>query len=147
MANVDIWEPSPAWHLFLALLISVTVVSMIVFWRAARRRRAPTREPAIMESIARASDRLLAGQDPRSVVLRCYGEMMAVLSARDRIDPTCLTPREFADRLRQDGLSDTHVTELTAIFEIVRYGDQEAASFATRAAACLHSIREAHVAA
>lgn len=131
----------------LALLIATAAVTLIAALVIAHRRRSrfpPGPMPTLMDSIARATDRILAGEDPHTVVFRCYREMLATLSAQQRIDPTCLTPREFTHRLRQAGLSDDHVTELTAMFEIVRYGDLVDASFAPRAAACLQSIQEAH---
>jgi len=98
----------------------------------------------IMESITTAAHRLRAGEDPYTVVLFCYQEMIGILSTAGAIDATYLTPREFEQRLRVIGMSGKSITELTGIFEIVRYSGRVDDSFAHRALACLDAIQEAH---
>jgi len=98
----------------------------------------------ILESITDAAHRIRAGEDPYTVVLFCYQEMIRILSTKGNIDATYLTPREFEHRLRGAGLAGDHIAQLTGIFEIVRYAGRVDDSFAARALACLDAIQEAH---
>ena len=70
--------------------------------------------------------------------------MIRILSIKGKIDATFLTPREFEIRLRGLGMSGESITQLTGIFEIVRYAGRVDDSFAARALACLEAIQEAH---
>ncbi len=98
----------------------------------------------ILGSITHAARRLRAGEDPRTVVLFCYQEMIFILSTKGKIDATYLTPREFETRLRSLGLSGESIKELTAIFEIVRYAGRVDDGFAARALAALDAIQETY---
>jgi len=98
----------------------------------------------IWDSITDAAHRIRAGEDPYTVVLFCYQEMLCILTAKGKIDATYLTPREFEFRLRGAGLAGDHIAQLTGIFEIVRYAGRVDDSFAARALACLDAIQEAH---
>lgn len=128
-------------------LASIAVVVGIVLLRKWLKRR-PTEaddgHDEILESIADAARRLRAGEDAHTVVLFCYQEMIRILSTAGKIDATFLTPREFELRLRGLGMSDLSITDLTSLFEVVRYAGRVDSDFATRALACLDTIRGIH---
>ena len=141
-------EPSNGLYVLVAIILSTVAVAGAIFFAARWLRRRPksgkTEVHEILESLSSAARRIRAGEDPYTVVLLCYQEMLRILSVVGRIDATCLTPREFQDRLRQFGLSGQHVARLTEMFEIVRYARRTDESFSERALACLDAIREAH---
>jgi hypothetical protein len=135
-------------YILLAVALSSVVVGIgaVVLVRWLRRRPAQDASyEEILGSLSTAANRLRAGEDPYAVVLFCYQEMVSILGARGKIDTTFLTPREFEGQLRGVGLSGEHTTQLTSIFEVVRYGGRIDDDFATRALACLDAIQEAHV--
>ena len=70
--------------------------------------------------------------------------MLRILSIKGKLDATFLTPREFEVRLRSLGMSGDSISQLTSIFEIVRYADRVDDLFAARALTCLEAIQEAH---
>jgi len=141
-------EPSGAQTVILAILLSSAAVlgGGIVLYKWLRARPVPVDDGygEILDSITDAAHRLRAGEDPRTVVLFCYQEMIRILSTKGKIDATYLTPREFEIRLRALGISGAAIKELTAIFEIVRYAGRVNDGFAARALASLEAIQEAH---
>lgn len=146
-SNRDV-ESSNSQTVLLAIALSSIVVLvggvLLAKWL---KNRPPAKDDGydeILESITNAAHRLRAGEDPRTVVLFCYQEMIRILSIKGKIDATFLTPREFEVRLRSLGMSGDSITQLTAIFEIVRYAGRVDDAFATRALACLEAIQEAH---
>lgn len=98
----------------------------------------------LVHSVDAAASRLRAGDDPRTVVLFCYREMVDILSRRGRIVHEHLTPREFADSLVNAGMAEHHVDELTEVFELVRYGERGGQGLADRAMISLEAIRDAY---
>ena len=136
-----------------AILLAIALSSIVVLvggiLLAKRLKNRPTAADdgyeEILGSITNAAHRLRSGEDPRIVVLFCYQEMIRILSTKGNIDATFLTPREFEVRLSHLGMSGDSITQLTAIFEIVRYADRVGDDFAVRALTCLEAIQEAHV--
>ena len=141
-------KASNAQYIILAVVLSSIIVIvggiLLLKWLKARPQAIDDGLNKIMDSITDAAHRLRAGEDPYTVVLFCYQEMIRILSTKGKIDVTYLTPREFELRLRGLGLSGDSIAQLTAIFEIVRYAGRVDDSFATRALACLDAIQEAH---
>lgn len=135
-------------YVILAIALSVAAVATVGALLARRLRRRPEAADdgyqEILDSISHAAVRLRAGEDPYTVVLYCYQEMIRILSTVGKIDATYLTPREFEDRLRAVGLSGASVHQLTGVFEIVRYGGRIDDTLAARALACLEALQEAH---
>ena len=135
-------------YIILAIILSSIIVIVgsifLLKWLKARPQAIDEGLDKILDSITDAAHRLRAGEDPYTVVLFCYQEMIRILSTEGKIDATYLTPREFELRLRRVGLSGDSIAQLTGIFEIVRYGGRVDASFAARALACLDAIQEAH---
>ncbi len=141
-------EANALQYSLLAAALSCLLVAAA--WLSLRRQR--KRDPFvtcaarddILRTLANARRRLQAGEDARSIVLYCYQEMLAILGTKGRIDATALTPREFEHRLRCVGLSDTSVTRLTSVFEVVWYADRSSADVADTARECLDVIRRTH---
>jgi len=90
-----------------------------------------------------AEQTVSAGRDP-DLVLRCYHELVDLLSRKERVAHVSLTPREFAERLRNLGLRTEAIDRLTELFELVRYGHRESAPFTDRAVRSLEEIRKAN---
>lgn len=132
--------------LALALSSIVVVVGGVLVYKHLRSRPAVEDDgyDEILATITDAAHQLRAGEDPRTVVLFCYQEMIRILSTKGKIDASCLTAREFETRLRSLGMSGGSITELTAIFEIVRYAGRVDDQFAQDALTCLEAIQEAH---
>jgi len=107
-------------------------------WRAARDRRGDRGSAWELELLAQRT--LSAGRDT-NLVLRCYHEMLDLLSQREHVAHAALTPREFADRLRALGLRSEPIDRLTALFELVRYGHRRSDPLSESAVATLKEIR------
>jgi len=141
-------EASNLQYIILAIALSSIVVivggALLLKWRKNRPQVIDDGYNEILESITDAAHRIRAGEDPYTVVLFCYQEMLRILSTVGKIDATYLTPREFELHLRRAGLSGDYIAQLTGIFEVVRYAGRVDDSFAPRALACLDAIQEAH---
>lgn len=141
-------EASNAQYIILAIVLSSIIVIVVgVFllkWLKARPQAIDDGYDEILDTITDAAHRIRAGEDPYTVVLFCYQEMIRILSTKGKIDATYLTPREFELRLQGVGLSGDYIAQLTGIFEIVRYAGRVDDSFAARALVCLDAIQEAH---
>ena len=99
------------------------------------------------KSAGLAAHRIIAGDDPREAILRCYQEMTEIMSLAQRItNYSHFTPREFATHLRQRGMKNEYVDRLTGIFETVRYGGRSGMGFVGEAIACLQSIQRTYTA-
>lgn len=68
------------------------------------------------------ADDLEEEADFENAIYQAWKEMTDILDADS---PETSTPREFAEEARSAGLAETDVTELTALFESVRYGTAE----------------------
>jgi len=141
-------EASNAQYIILAIALSSIIVIVggvfLLKWLKARPQAIDDGYDEILDTITGAAHRIRAGEDPYTVVLLCYQEMIRILSTKGKIDATYLTPREFELRLRGVGLSADYIAQLTGIFEIVRYAGRVDDSFAARALMCLDAIQEAH---
>ncbi|HHR85187.1 MAG TPA: DUF4129 domain-containing protein [Candidatus Acetothermia bacterium] len=92
-----------------------------------------------------AAHRIIAGDDPRAAILRCYQEMTEIMSQAERIpNYSYFTPREFSAHLRVRGMKNEDVDRLTGIFETVRYGGRGGEAFIDEAVSCLQSIQETY---
>jgi len=141
----------PTWSFAVAAGVLATIafaVGALLFvrfrryWHRRGRRNSGLKE--LVDQVALSADRIRSGVDLRGEVIRCYQEMVNILSPRKGEKPTYLTPREFADSLRDAGMADLHIDRLTSIFELVRYGRREDARFAKEALTCLDAIRDAY---
>lgn len=115
-------------------------------WRA----RAPSRAPAppdLVPPLGAALEELRSGRDAGGVVERCYRDMMRSYAEASGIDPTTLTPREFARSLATTGLGGAALDELTSLFELVRYGRRPDDGFSPRALRCMAQLHDSLVTA
>jgi len=93
-----------------------------------------------------AAHRIIAGDDPRAAILRCYQEMTEIMSRAKHVpNYSYFTPREFSAHLRMGGMKDEDVDRLTNIFETVRYGGRSGAAFVDEAVSCLQSIQRTYI--
>jgi len=128
-------------------LSSAIVLAAIAFGLRWVRRRSQADRGSydeVLESLSTAARRIRAGEDPYTVVLFCYQEMLRILTLAARIDATYLTAREFQGHLQRIGLSGESIANLTEMFEVVRYAGRVDSAFVERALACLDAIQEAH---
>ena len=133
-------------RILVALGLSLATAAVVVtgsafavrWWRATCVRR---RDTELAESLEELAKRTLAAGLDTDVVLRCYREMLDLLSRREQIAHEVLTAREFADRLRTLGLPTAAVDRLTDLFERVRYGHRDAKPLERHAVADLEAIR------
>jgi hypothetical protein len=128
----------------LAVAIAAGLVAVGWFvWRRRHRPQGPLEQLA--EQAREALDALRAGADLRDTVMRCYFEMNRALSQeRGLRRDEAMTPREFEQELKQAGLPQMQVEELTRLFELVRYGARTPGEQEERQAlACLAAVVEA----
>ena len=104
---------------------------------------ATTGRPAAVGEVAgAAADRLEADADVDNEVYRAWREMTTHL---DVDQPRSSTPAEFAAAAVEAGIDREDVTELTALFEEVRYGGEAVTDDRERrAVAALRNVEEAY---
>ena len=136
---------APHWTVFPVLLGLSAVFALLVWWAIRWARAAPEpseagREGKLPELAAlagAAAAELRAGRELKDTVVRCYRDMSELLAERKHIPPAkrpVLTPREFEAELRELGVRDEHVHQLTELFEHVRYGNHRASRLEEREA-------------
>lgn len=134
-------EP-PAWVFVLAngLLFVVLFGGIYFVWR--RFRPQPDAQSVIVREVKRALSGLEAGGDLRDVVTTCYAQMCQGLQESRRVQrKQAMTPREFEDHLARAGIASAHITQLTRLFESVRYGARTTTqTMEHEAAQCLQAI-------
>lgn len=117
VSETAVWGAS----LVLALLIAGFVVLIIT-----RLRKNPTPRSSLESLASRAesaAENLRQGGDFRDTILRCYADMNRIAREHRGLKrEDSLTAREFKDYLVRAGLPEEPVSELTALFEEVRYG-------------------------
>jgi hypothetical protein len=107
-------------------------------WHAYRIRREDKKLTWELEWLA---ERALSNGRNTDLVLRCYHEMVDLLSRKEHIAHASLTAREFAGRLRELGLRTDAIDRLTRLFELVRYGHRDSGPFLESAVASLEEVR------
>jgi hypothetical protein len=122
-----------------------------LFIAARRRRTQPLKRPPALPDlktpVGAALEELRRGRDAVGTVERCYRDMMKSYAEASGIDPTALTPREFARSLAATDLGGAALDELTSLFELVRYGRRSDDSFSPRALRCMVQLRDSLVTA
>ena len=126
VSMVTIISEPPAWLVYLISFAFVAGALVILWFIYTRFIRSET--PAL-EIIAReaqdALDDIRAGAEFKDTIIRCYYEMSAAISAERGIErKQAMTPREFEKRLSDQGLPIKHISQLTRLFESVRYGSK-----------------------
>jgi hypothetical protein len=83
-------------------------------------------EYQLMQEAEDAISALIAGDDFRSVIIRCYVQMTHALQKEQGIERNDhMTAREFEDLLADRGFPANPVHQLTSLFENVRYGQAQ----------------------
>jgi hypothetical protein len=139
---------SPEWsRILIAVGLSVGAGAALILgsswvttrWRAYASRHGKGEIAWELELLA---EQTLAARGDMDLVLRCYHEMVDLLSRKKQIAHASLTPREFADRLRNLGVHTEAIDRLTRLFELVRYGHRASAPFTDRALRSIEEIRK-----
>ncbi len=137
-------EGVPAVALIGGLLgaVALGVGTSVVVWRLRRKPSAAEEDVAdkILAPVRTAVAELRLGRDPRGAVEQCYRRMLRTLAERSKVDPACLTPREFVAALSSVGLDGAAVGELSTLFEEVHYGHRPEETLAARALQCMTAI-------
>ena len=124
-------------------VVALMIVGVIwLVYRQSQTLMQPKR--SVVQSAQRAIVEIDAGADLRSVVMRCYSDMLTAARRIRGVERDAhVTPSEFSATLQSVGLPIDEVDQLTRLFESVRYGGRDANS-AERATAraCLTTIIE-----
>lgn len=136
----------PSWSPFLLFLLVLGAAGLLA-WRFVPRfweRESPLE--GLADLAGEAAAELRGGAAVHDVVLRCYREMSDLLSKRENVTlHKAMTAREFERQLRRAGVQDKHVSQLSRLFEEVRYGRRGSGPHeAAEAIACLEAIEEAY---
>ena len=124
-------EPSvPTIVLYLLLLLAalITVLSVVTMRNRTGEEESEDADDgtdssaAVGRAAGRAADRLERTVDVDNEVYRAWREMTTLLDVER---PESSTPGEFAAAAVDAGLSQSDVSELTRLFEAVRYGDRD----------------------
>lgn len=139
---------APPWSSLLLSALIWGAAGALAWWLLSRA-RPPRGELAHLAELAgKAAADLRSGAVLRDTVLRCYREMSELLARRQHIPEEryrALTPREFETLLRKAGVRDEHITQLSRLFERVRYGGRRTTPKEERAAIeCLEAIERAY---
>ncbi len=138
----------PPWSSLLLCALILSAAGALAWWLLSRLHRPGEELAHLAELAGEAAADLRAGADLQDTVLRCYREMSELLARRQHIPEErrrVLTPREFEALLRQAGVRDEHITQLSRLFERVRYGGRRATPREERMAIeCLEAIERAY---
>ena len=108
---------------FLVGFALLAVIVVLVMWFARKREMPSSALHKIELKALGAITDIENGADLRNVILRCYYEMnQAVETQRGIKRAEGMTPREFENQLVSLGIPHEPVTQLTRLFEDVRYG-------------------------
>jgi len=132
---------SDGWAFLISFALIATVI--VVLWMIFRRKNESVAAiEFINQEVQAALQEIRSGVTPHDVILRCYYEMNKELSERKGLQRKGgMTPREFEKRLIELGFPEGPVTQLTRLFEQVRYGAKSPSQdFENQAVTCLSAI-------
>lgn len=138
----------PWWSSYIIAAMLATLLVWLI-WRLIRKisqkYEATPPDKELREAAIQATDELRAGLPAEEVVIRCWTKMAEILTKRTpKENEPAVTPRELAQILAKWGMRDQAITELTQLFEEVRYGAKADASRRNRALAALTTIEKAY---
>lgn len=134
--------PVPPYVLWIVGIGLVLVAALLGAWIFnPKRRPAPAGWELEAENARQA---LLAGDDMKNVILRCYQQMSRALEKEQQIERAVfMTTGEFERLLTEEGVPQQPVHQLTQLFDAVRYGHWEPKpGDEHKALACLDAILE-----
>lgn len=119
--------------LLLGLALVVAIFVAIRGLRTTRERIVPFEDLGVndrREKVAAvlevAASRLRTGSSFRETVIECYTRVSGLLEERSEVKAKALTAREFQSRVTQELRLDTpYLRDLTELFELARYSDEE----------------------
>jgi len=116
-------ENLPGWIGFLFSFILIGALFIFIWWR----KRPDQNHQEINEMLSKKAnetiEELNMGTEFREIITKCYFEMNQILQKQRGVKrKTGMTPREFQHRLIDLGFPVEAVTQLTRLFEKVRYG-------------------------
>lgn len=149
LSTIEMDLHPPGWLVWLGAaglgMVAAGAMAGIIWlvWAQTRQRLGPLEQLA--QEAERALSSLEAGADLDDTIMRCYQEMGQILKKeRGIVRQEAMTPREFEQGLTGTGLPQEAVTQLTRLFERVRYGSGIPAEHEERQAmTCLAAIAEA----
>jgi len=139
----------PQWLTFVVSLglIAFIVAGIIIISRFILRRRSSSDDPLqhLAQDALDAVEDLQAGTNLRDIVMRSYYKMACVaVEMRGIRRSSDMTPQEFEQFLKDAGLPNEPLGQLTRLFEDVRYGAKIPSEKDERQAVrCLTAIAEA----
>ena len=139
----------PKWLTFVVSLglIAFIVAVIIIISQFILRRRSSSVDPLqhLAQDALDAVEDLQAGTNLRDIVMRSYYKMACVaIEMRGIRRPSDMTPHEFEQLLKDAGLPNEPLRQLTRLFEDVRYGAKVPSEKDERQAVrCLTAIAEA----
>ena len=110
---------------------AVALILLTFYYLSTMRKRSrfgEVEKEEVSEIMRRTIEEIWAGDDPRSSIIRCYGDMCSLLekSASALTDSPSLTPREFLEEAEgRIPVSQERLEELTFLFEEARYSPHE----------------------
>jgi hypothetical protein len=121
---------APAGVLVVGALLLAGLAGAAVWWWFGPHQRAEAQAEEAQLQIAKqaglAAQQIEAGQEVQDVILRTYYRMEKILKEERGLErPRNMTPAEFAESLGRYGLPRGAITDLTNLFEAVRYGSQQ----------------------
>jgi len=139
-------QPAAWTDVLIAIGVSLSAGAIVIVglswtarrWRVLHGRR---REKPLAEALEELAVESLRAPHDADLVVRCYQQMVDLLSHRGHLPHGALTAREFADRVRGLGFRSAAIDRLTELFELVRYGHRDSRPFAVRALRSLDEIR------
>jgi hypothetical protein len=131
--------PLLIWLVGFSLLAAAVTLGVWIY----RAKRRPETAPWALE-VESARQALLAGENLKNVILRCYQQMSLALETEQQIErEASMTTGEFERLLTAKGVPQSPVHQLTQLFDAVRYGHWEPqAGDEHRALECLDAILE-----
>ena len=101
-------------------------IGMLISMVVKRRLSSKKNEADLLQGVEEAVNALMAGEDLRNVILRCYMQMTRSLQEEQGIErASAMTVQEFERWLENLGFPSVPLHQLTSLFEKVRYGKQE----------------------
>jgi preprotein translocase subunit YajC len=139
----DAVESLPGWIAFLFSFIFIGALFIFIWWRRRPNKSLLEMNELISKKANETIEELNTGVEFREVITKCYFEMNQILQNQRGIKRiTGMTPREFQHRLIDLDFPAEAVTQLTRLFEMVRYGTLEPdEDQQDEAVACLKAIK------
>lgn len=134
--------PAGVSYTFSFIVVLLFFLVIFLLYRKIRVMQNHNQKRSLLDVTEEALHSIKKGSDFSNVILRCYDEMTLVLKdSMGIVRGSTMTPREFRERLVMEGLPDREISNLTGLFEKVRYGKGNLTTQEEKAAeSCLKAI-------